>query len=384
MTPIRSLRALAVAAALMFATLASPLALAQNATPSAGTGSASVVLEGLTNPRGFTWGADGTIYMALAGHGGTTSATEAGAPFPLLLGTTASVIAITTGCPRTVVDGLPSYLWTDKGWVWGAMDVAILDGKLYVLSGGGELGIDQPIEGNGIFRINDDGTRTMIADLSTWLTAHPPAFVPPDYDPNGSLFDLEAGNGALWASEAVGGRVLKIDLDGTITLFADLSAQHPVPTGIALAPDGGVYVGFETAAPFTDGQSRVVHIAADGTQTDVMTGLTMVTDITTGADGSLYVLEMSTGNGETEPFVRSASGRLLHQLPDGTAETIADHLDFPVDLGLAPSGTLYVTGPAFGADDGEGWLARIDTESAATVTAASPVPDARTCNLAGS
>lgn len=361
---IRLVPALAIVALLIGA---GPLALAQ--TPPAGAETANVVLDGLTNPRGFAWGADGTLYLALAGHGGTVAATEAGAPFPLLIGTTASVIAITDGCPRTLVDGLPSYLWTDKGWVWGAMDVVTMDGDLYVLSGGGELGIDQPVEPNAIWRINDDGTRTMVADLSSWLINNPVAFVPPDYDPNGSLFDLEAGDGALWVSEAVGGRVLKVGLDGTVTLFADLSEQHPVPTGIALAPDGGVYVGFETAAPFTDGQSRIVHIAADGTQTDVVTGLTMVTDITTGADGSLYVLEMSTGNGDTEPFVRPASGRLLHQLKDGGVEAVADGLDFPVDLGFAPNGDLYVTGPAFGADDGQGWLARIGGDPATSPAA---------------
>src|ERR687898_510192 len=49
---------------------------AQEATPAASpaAGAAPVVASGLTNPRGMTWGADGTLYVALAGNGGTSPA----------------------------------------------------------------------------------------------------------------------------------------------------------------------------------------------------------------------------------------------------------------------------------------------------------------------
>ena len=35
-----------------------------------------IVARGLTNPRGFTWGEDGTLYVALAGTGGPNLPTE--------------------------------------------------------------------------------------------------------------------------------------------------------------------------------------------------------------------------------------------------------------------------------------------------------------------
>ena len=33
---------------------------------------------------------------------------------------------------------------------------------------------------------------TLVADITSWLPAHPPSFVPPDYGSDGSLFDLES------------------------------------------------------------------------------------------------------------------------------------------------------------------------------------------------
>ena len=44
----------------------------EDATPAAAGVPLTVVANGLTNPRGFTWGPDGTLYLALAGKGGET------------------------------------------------------------------------------------------------------------------------------------------------------------------------------------------------------------------------------------------------------------------------------------------------------------------------
>ena len=46
--------------------------------------------------------------------------------------------------------------------------------------------------------------------------------------------------------------------------IADLSAGHPIPTGIAPAPDGGAYVGLFTNIPDEDGTAAVVDVAPDG------------------------------------------------------------------------------------------------------------------------
>jgi len=349
-----------------------PVAMAQeSATPSAGPLSSglTVVASGLTNPRGFVWGPDGTFYVALAGHGGDTRIPVVEG-FTVQLGLSSSVVTVADGCVTPLVQGLVSAMWEEPDWVWGAMDLAILDDQLYVLiSGAGPTWLS-PSSRSGVFTINDDGTMTLVADITTWLPEHPPAEVPWDYNADGSLFDLEATDGALLLTEAVGGQLIKVTPEGEISLVADLSEGHPVPTGLTVDADGNAFVAFQTAVPFVDGSTKVVKVTPDGTVSDAWTGLTRPSDIEIGPDGMLYVAELSTGNTDTEPFAHPNTGRILRQTGPDSSEVIAEGLDFPVGLGFGPDGTLYVSGPANGSDDGDGWLARVEMDGAAS---ASPI-----------
>ena len=241
--------------------------------------------------------------MALAGSGGDTRI-EVAEGFTLEIGLSSSVATVADGCATPVVSGLVSAHWVEPGWVWGAMDVAFLADELYVLvSGAGPTWLS-PSSFSGVFKVNDDATMTLVADMTTWLPDNPPAFTPPDYNSDGSLFDLEAAGDALLLSEAVGGQLLRVTPAGEITMVADLSEEHLVPTGIAVDGDGNAYVGFETTPPYPDGASKVVKVTPDGTVSDEWTGLTAVTDVAIGPDGTLYAAEMATGNLDTEPFLQ--------------------------------------------------------------------------------
>ena len=184
-------------------------------------------------PRGFTWGDDGTLYVALAGTGGEIPGTIDGAEIGVFGGPSSSVVTVDNGCATPLVEGIPSGNWRDASWIWGAHDVAFLDGQLYVLSAGGGIDFGNPDQPSGILRVENDGTATVVADFSTWSLTNPPAFVSPDYNPSGSLFDMEAGADRLWVSDAVGGRIITVTPDGVINLVADISDGHPVPTGLA-------------------------------------------------------------------------------------------------------------------------------------------------------
>jgi hypothetical protein len=326
-----------------------------------------VVASGLTNPRGFTWGADGTLFLSLAGSGGETQVEIEGTPAPFFVGPSSSVVTVVDGCTSSVAEGLGSLLWTEPGWIWGAMDVAILGDQLYVL-----LGAGSDVGGNGIYRVLDDGSIELVADLAAWLTANPPAVLPPDYDPTGSWFDLEADGDKLWVSEAVAGFLLTVTPDGEIAMMADLSEGHLVPTGVALDGEGGAYVGFETTAPYPDGGSKVVHVAADGAVTDYWTGLTVVTDVVMGPDGMLYAAEMATGNTETEPFLTPNSGRVVRMTGPDTLEPVLTDVDAPVYMGFDADGMFYLTLPAFSADAGvgHGSLLRIDLSAGTPISLA--------------
>jgi hypothetical protein len=337
---------------------------AQDGTPLATPvlpGGAVLVAGGLTNPRGFNWAADGTLYLALAGTGGTIPGPE-GSPFTG--GKTSSVAIIRDGQVEPFAEGLPSAIWADVGWVWGAMDVAFHNDELFVLEGGGGFGSGQPDTPNGIYRIAADGTAQAFADLGSWISQNPPARLPAEGFPNeGSLFGLLPVDGDFWVSDAVNAQVLKVTPAGEISRAADLSELRTppfTPTGMAPAPEGGVYLGDETVGPFVDGTATVTHVASDGTVTEVWTGLTALTGLTVGPDGALYAAEMSVGNIDQPPFLQRGAGRVVRQTGPDSLEEVATGLDLPVSIRFGPDGGLYVSQPAFGANNGEGSLIRLD------------------------
>jgi hypothetical protein len=209
----------------------------------------------------------------------------------------------------------------------------------------------------------------MVADISAWLPEHPPAAPPPEgYSPDGSLFDLEATSDALLLSEAVNGLIIKVTPEGEISLLADLSADHPVPTGIAVDAEDNAFVTFETVPPYAEASTKAVKITPDGTVSDAWTGLTRVADLEFGPDGVLYAAELSTNNTDEAPFVHPNTGRIVRQSGPDSLEVIAEGLDFPVGLGFGADGALYVSGPgngptpAAGANAGAGWLARVEMD----------------------
>jgi len=351
--------------------IAPALVIAQEATPAAMPGGIEVVASGLDSPRGFTWSDDGTLIIALAGDGGDTQI-QPMEGFTLALGLSSSVATIADGCATPLVAGLLSAHWVEQGWVWGTMDVAFLNGELYALIGAGGPSWLTPSSFSGVYRINDDGTMDLVADITNWLPDHPPAFVPPDYGSDGSLFDLEAAGDALLLSEAVGGQLLRVTPDGEISTVADLSEGHMVPTGIAVDDEGNAFVGFETTPPFEDGSSKVVKVTPDGVVSDAWTGLTSVTDVVLGPDGALYAAEMATGNTGEPPFLTPHSGRIVRQTGPDSLEAVVVDADYPVHFGFDTGGALYLAYPAFGPNGGAGIgaLLRIDISSDTPVSLA--------------
>jgi sugar lactone lactonase YvrE len=366
-------------AAIVLVAFTLPVA-AQDATPVV-SGGAEVIASGLTNPRGFTWGPDGVLYLGLAGTGGETPGTIDGVEDGIFGGPTSSVVTIADGCAEPLVEGIPSGNWRDAGWIWGAHDVALLDDQPYILSAGGGIDFGNPNQPAGVLRVEANGSTTVVSDVSAWSLENPPAFVPPDYNPSGSLFDIEVGTDRLWISEAVGGRIITVMPDGTTTLVADISDGHPVPTGMAIAPDGGVYVGFLTAIPFPNASSKVIHVAPDGTVTDYLTGLTAVTDIAIGPDGALYVSEMATDTTEEPPFLTPNSGRIVRMTGPDTVEDVVTDIDAPAYLGFGDDGALYFTTPAFApnAGVGQGELLRVELPSGTTISLADMGEPSPTC-----
>src|SRR5215218_7032215 len=178
----------------LLALLAAPVA-AQEATPgtTAQVGTLSPVASGLISPRGFLWTADGTLYVAQAGSGGQSLGTPTAPPpvGPFQGGSTATVVRIEDGCPVLVAGGLPST--SDQiGGILGVEDLAVLGGELYASVDGGGEAHGNPAQPSGVYRILENGTAELVADLSAWVRANPVANVPPDFDPDAAGYSLVA------------------------------------------------------------------------------------------------------------------------------------------------------------------------------------------------
>jgi hypothetical protein len=340
----------------------------QEATLEAGTSAATpagvtVIASGLNNPRGFAWDDAGTLHLVQAGWGGDFQF-PAAEGFTIDSGLTGSIGTLADGCVTPTHVGLNSVFWVEAGWVFGTMDVAVRDGELFAAVGGGGPSWANPTGVSGIYRANDDGSMTLVANLTAWLPENPLEFMAPDIGADGSLVDLEATTDGFLLTIADYGELLHITPDGVVTLRADLSVDHLVPTGIAVDADGNAYVGFETTPPYPDGGSKVVKVAPDGTVTDHWTGLTAVVDVEFGPDGVLYAAELSVGNTEEPPFFSPNAGRIVRQTGPDSFEVVVSDSPPPVYMGFSGDGMLHFTLPAFGANggtgQGEGALVSID------------------------
>ena len=321
----------------------------------------TVVAAGLTNPRGFDFAADGSLAVALAGTSGET----------------AGVATVVDGCPALLVGGLPSYRIVFAAPT-GVADVAYLDGELYLLLAGGN--IDGGGMANGLYRVDSGGNLTLVANVSAFIRDNPVAEVPRDYDTDGQPYALLPMGDAFWVTEGNSNQVLRLGLDGAVSRVADLSAGHPIPTGIAPAPGGGAYVGTFTNIPYREGAAAVVEISPDGTVTEAWSGLTLITSLALGPGGDLYALEMATGIDPEDPgSIVPGSGRVVRLTDGGAIKEVVTGLALPVAMAFGPDGALYVGGPTFGAEEGQGTIVRIDLSAGEPVAVPTEMPAGPVC-----
>jgi sugar lactone lactonase YvrE len=157
--------------------------------------------------------------------------------------------------------------------------------------------------------------------------------------------DVAVGaDGTVYITDASGNDLLTwTEADG-LQLFASWpvvegSAQS-VPTSVAIGPEGDIYVGFLGGFPFEAGGTRIEVYSADGALKTTYDGLTLVTDVLVGADGTVYAVQMASGFGDTG-FIAD-SGSVVRVSADGL-EAVAEGLPFPYGLALSPDGNLVVS-----------------------------------------
>ena len=343
--------------------------------------SISVFATGFNNPRGLTFGPSGDLYVAEGGLGGTDSTVGLcpqskgdAAPYtgstnnPVLGGRISKVSP--TGQVSTVVNALPSSQTSPAlgSLVSGVSSVAFVRGQLYGLLAGAGCGHGVATVPNGVFRVNSNGSWTMIANLSAFQAGHPVAAPEEeDFEPDGTWYSMIAANDVLYPMDSNHGELDMVQPNGAISRVLDISAQvgHVVPTAIAHTDTpviprdqrrGTFYIGnLGTFGPGdAPGAESVWTLAPGDGLTRIATGFEQVVGLAFRGT-SLYALELATTPGGPTPF----SGAIVRVGPNGPAETVASGLLFPTGMTVGPDGAFYVTDHGLGFGAGAGRVLRI-------------------------
>lgn len=338
---------------------------------------ATLIAEGLWNPRFVRRGQDGTLYITEQGLGGDevisqpeTGVTEAeGSPVPgatpvteatpepegspSTRGYTGQLSMIAPDGTQTVlVEGLASY---SDGV--GAHGVALGVGEVYYAVGGMavQMGLE-PLDGeNTIFRyVLETGELSEIAELGTFEVENNPdgADVNPnlymiDHGPEGNLVVADAGGNTIFNVDIASGA---FDLAGVVPEVTELGdnvdmsqvmgSGQAVPTSVVVGQDGTVYIAVLREAWPADVPS-ILTMDDDGMfspfETDVPLAWTVA--MAQGPDGNLYASQLFGEMTEQGP----GPGSVVRIGPDGTVEPVVEGVMMPHGLTFDPEGNMFLT-----------------------------------------
>lgn len=318
--------------ALVLITLAALLVVLPGATwahppahPPAPHPTPKLLLAGLAGGSGSTVGPGGDLFVAEPISGDVTRVDRR------------------SGEASTYASGLPELI--PAAGTGGAMDLAFLHGRLYavVTLVGPDVGGDDVV---GLYRLEDDGEWTVVADIGAFSTANPPDtefFVP-----SGVQYAVERWRHGFLVSDGHHNRVLKVHTNGHI--HEVIAFGNIVPTGLET---WGRLVLMAQAGP-------VPHLPEDGRVVAFRPGSSKVFDVASGAPllvdvergmGRLYALSQGdwpVGGPEGSPAAPD-TGSLEQVAPQGSLRTVATGLDRPTSLEIVGRTAYVIT------LDGEIW-----------------------------
>ena len=199
-------------------------------------------------------------------------------------------------------DGLPPKAFPGFD-IGGPVDVAFAGREAYVLvtlvSGMFVGEVDEPFGDpnlkNGLYRIERDGSNTLVADLGQWSVDNPPE--PAFFVDTGVHFALQRYRGGFLVTDGHHNRVLRVDRHGSIHEIATFG--NVVPTGLETV-FGRVFVSHLGPIPHVPADGKVVALRVGREPREVASGASMLIDVERGAHGKLYALSQGQWDGVGE------------------------------------------------------------------------------------
>ena len=226
-----------------------------------------------------------------------------------------------SGDVSQIAEGLPLQVLG----IGGAMDVAFIGSTAYVLVtlvsgdivGGPHIG-DAVV---GIYRLDNDGGFTTIADIGAWSVANPPST---DYFiTSGVQYALEVFRNGFLVTDGHHNRVLHVTLDGQITEV--VTYGNIVPTGLE-ASGNTVHIGQLGPVPHDPADGKVAAVSPNSwSSVDIASGARMIVDVEYGRGHTLFALSQGIwdGVGEGSP-AQPYTGRLVRVGSDGSLTPVVD------------------------------------------------------------
>jgi hypothetical protein len=329
-------------------------AMAPTALAAPSSSAVSVVAAHLDNPRGLAFNPHGDLFVAEAGHGGPLCLGQ-GPEGPACAGLTSGISMIRGGQKTKVVDGLISIASPEGQAAGGVSAVSTQGMRLYAQVAGNSQQIPPNAPSGPIVNAaRAQLGRTLAVSGHSWtalastgdadwawtnqrIELAPKDF--PDANPNG----LETMGRNQYVADAGANLIAKVDNHGKVSTVAFLpvpkgSASDAVPTCVATAPDGSLYVGELLGGQYAPGHARVWRIV-NGVATVKWTGFTGIQGCGFDTAGNFYATEFQAHG----MFGPDPAGAVVKVTPAGQRTVLgAGSLFFPSGFAYR-NGAVYVS-----------------------------------------